>query len=102
MENNTENEILETALKVLDRYGWIQEAYGDFEEGFCIMGAIYQGATQVQGNCGGLAPLLLRINQTLGFTPEPSFPEGYIADWNDEENRTEEDVILLLKQHITT
>lgn len=96
---------LETARQLVAG-GWVQESYqrGDC---FCTVGAINKaaglqphGAIFQHGTDKELAfttqELFARANNLLpdGRDPEPELLEGYIAQWNDMDSTTWQDVLV--------
>jgi hypothetical protein len=97
--------LLRSAVQVLIRYGWRQKAYGDVQNGFCLLGAINFAATGF-----GLAPgdhqgyhdaerTVWHVYRCLGKLPNRSYSlHERLGKWNDDQRRTKADVIDLLEK----
>lgn len=103
----TTKEILEGAAELVKK-GWTQGAYGRDANGspdacqadrvcWCALGAITQVASKDGfGNWDARVALANKIRgQVVSFASLPSYA-NVIADWNDAEGRTQEEVVDLL------
>lgn len=81
-------EVFENALKTLDRCGWCQYTFMNYKNEVCLVGAIHEGS--VLSNLPIMSARMY-LYTLLGES---------ISAWNDDPQRTEEDVRLLLKRAI--
>ncbi len=74
------------AYEVIEKYGWIQDRYGNINEGFCLLGAIRKAypTEQMRGK------ILLHIR--------PFIKNEASWIWNDHPTRTKRQVIAMLKK----
>lgn len=84
--------ILLEAANAIRTYGWVQNAFGDTERGFCAAGAIEfavlsRGRTDFADRRNSAA---VRLSRTI-----PHFFR--VPNWNDEPGRTKEQVIAALE-----
>lgn len=99
-------QVLQTARKFLDDYGWIQGDYGHEDIGFCAIGAIWtavwkffpRGTGEQRergGRLAGRAAKQLKDSIAWPFS-------STLASWNDEPGRTKEEVLALFDSAIAT
>lgn len=87
--------IIKSASEIIEKFGWIQEKFGDHNSGFCTMGAIIEAtgiwySTYQQSVVDGL---------TEWLQGEVDYEFRDIPSWNDAPERTKEDVTLTLKHY---
>jgi hypothetical protein len=89
----TKNEVavLEKTLDIIQTYGWTQGQTGSEEIGYCIMGAELK-ALSVASYRISQHELREIYQNALGFTPR--------ICWNDQTDRTKEEVIDVLQKTI--
>lgn len=94
--NSEAADVLRDAAEYIGEYGWIQ---GDLEDQFtgsvCALGAITRAMRDGWNDHGALEAL----RRHLGLAPQTrDFILHPVARWNDEKERTAEDVILAMKR----
>lgn len=77
-------DVLREAAKVIEKYGWHQNDYGNESQGFCAIGAL--------SKAGPLADIDTAIRALQKHVRRLS-----IADWNDKPGRTKEEVLKALR-----
>ena len=98
MDSKTPEQICLDAAELISTYGHMKNTIGNYDVGFCALGAIMQAFDQTRsawsnvctpevGQAWGL------LSKTLGFSTDVDIPK-----WNNADERTAEDVILALKR----
>ena len=86
-----DGKIIWDVANYIDEHGWCQDVYGSLGTGaVCILGAyiaLYNNEFH---------PSVKRIGSFLGA--DHNWFNSKVIDWNDEEGRTKEEVITMLKQ----
>jgi hypothetical protein len=95
MENETQkvaSKILNNAADLLEKYGWIQDDYGNHSCGFCASGAILAASI--------LTSNILDLYKARELLSNVVIKQGYssIVDWNDAPNASKEQVIAKLRE----
>ena len=72
------------AYKLIEKYGWLQHAYGNRQAGFCVMGALYE--TYPYDKACKYKEMIQKHTRCRA------------AYWNDRPRRTKQEVIALLKK----
>lgn len=94
----------EKALEVLDNLGWTQHLLQSDDGRVCVLGS-YSVANDFRTSYGRLMypenPVVRHVRSAIlsaGWEPPPRGNEvDEVTDWNDQPERTEEDVRLVLK-----
>lgn len=73
----------EACAQLIEKYGWIQGEGGDKEVGFCTVGAMSE---VTRGR--SYLPLLTKIHEKI---------DGCAVRWNDDSERTKQDVISMFR-----
>lgn len=105
-------QVLERAWEILDRDGWCQhEAHSD-DGRHCTLGAVGLASVELNGHgdyeliaaAGGLGLGHRSATQLLSAKIREEYPDGdawgHIPGWNDDPERTYEDVALIFKKAI--
>lgn len=93
-------QIAQGAIKVLEQYGWCQGEIGNEEKGYCTIGAIAKSAQRILGD-GSIINTFGIKERTWSHAYKctcKKHPHPDIAVWNDEEDRTKEEVIKALEE----
>jgi hypothetical protein len=89
------------AVQRIETYGWRKQAYGNFDMGFCILGAMNADTYNSRLNTrerAAVASAAWQLGSSWIVEHEaPMAVAGCLVRFNDEERTTEEDVLLLLK-----
>jgi hypothetical protein len=96
MENEqlSPKQILNKAADILEKYGWVQNRFGNERMGFCALGAFNKVApTKIFANSAFQAKELLR-----GTVRTINDGNSNIVEWNDHSTRTKEEVIAAFRQ----
>lgn len=89
-------DMLDDAADNLERNGWTQGALQEHDGRRCAMGAL--GAVRCTGNeasliaIGAMSYLAIEVGATYDL------PDVAIAEWNDAEGRTEQDVLDAMRR----
>lgn len=87
-------ETLSKARGLLETKGWVQGTYRD-SNGFCLVGAIQEVKDSFYPT--GIYPHLLQSVLDTGYEIDYSIHDDVpLFDWNDEPNRTMEEVLELI------
>ena len=74
------------AYEVLEKYGWIQGAFGDEETGFCLMGAMWEAYSSIKArrvHCK-------RLRKAIGSED--------LTGWNDKIGQEKQAVVKVLRK----
>lgn len=95
-------EIATKAINILETEGWTQGDYYHKGQGYCLMGVICKASGYVDyaidysANTGEGLINYRNIRNEL-VTNNPQFQEIGMTTWNDQEERTKEEVIAVLQ-----
>lgn len=90
----------EETIEVLEKYGWIREQAGNTRIGFCVSGAlIYVAHQQYCMQPGTAEGIVHRERDLLAWRHFFCNTTGIysVADWNDRDGRTKEEVLEELR-----
>lgn len=76
------------AADIIKRHGWTQGSYGNHDRGFCIWGALLEAFPE---------PLPMGTFYEVVDDLEREIQGGRLPHWNDEPDRTKEQVIAALE-----
>lgn len=87
-------ETLSKARTILETEGWIQGSY-HANEGYCLVGAVTEANKAFRAT--STYPHLIQSAIDTGYEFGPFiFDDTPLFDWNDEPNRTKEEVLALI------
>jgi hypothetical protein len=91
--------LLVRAAEVLERYGWCQGVYGRYNTGpFCVFSAMLQAQIDLDASDEEFGLAERALKRAIG----PSWDKGNsylrIERWNDDAERTFDQVVTLLRQ----
>lgn len=97
MTNN--KKILTRAKELLETQGWIQGKFGSSDEGFCASGAITAAAHEIDA---GMTSAMGVLAEAAGAPCKAGlkFCGCQIITWNDQDDRTEEEVLAAFDKAI--
>jgi hypothetical protein len=92
-------DILTKASELINQYGWVQGTSGNKGIGFCAFGAIAEASTELYPNTKWEELDTIEGNAIKTVS---RFADGSIIGYNDEPNRTKEEVLLAFQKAINS
>lgn len=89
--------VYKRALQIILEHGWIQKSGGNYEGGACFNGAIFASVTEQIDTASGVSI----DTDSTEFVLDKIAPYKTVPEWNDAPERTEEEVITLMREVIT-
>lgn len=102
MNHTTTADILDESASYIEKYGWTQYQYEESDGSVCAMGAMIR----VSNDTGAVAASRWELNCAMQFlaafvhAPNPRVPRVWstcIGSWNDNPDRTEQEVLDTLR-----
>jgi hypothetical protein len=92
-------DVLSKAMELINIYGWIQGTSGNKNTGFCAFGAISEACKELKPNANWLEVDETELNALRCLS---NFADGSPISYNDELNRTKDEVLLAFQKAINS